>query len=163
MIGVDGITVDLNGHTISGQLVTGPNPTEVGIDNPGHDGVTIRNGTVTSFALGGVRPAAFEERAGIDIFGDRMAVAANLVSETYLSDGIRVEPEAAGTLLQAYVSSRNGADGIDVESSATNVTANVANDNGELGIEAVPGVTDGGGNHARGNGDPAQCVGVSCS
>ena len=101
--------------------------------------------------------------AGILIAGDGFTVAGNLVSEVDTQDGIRVEPEAAGTLLKANVSSKNGDDGIDVDSPATTVTANVANDNGELGIEAVEGVTDGGGNRAHGNGDPAQCVGVSCS
>jgi hypothetical protein len=101
--------------------------------------------------------------AGILIAGDGFTVAGNLVSEVDTQDGIRVEPEAAGTLLKANVSSKNGDDGIDVDSPATTVTANVANDNTDLGIEAVPGVTDGGGNRAHGNGNPAQCVGVSCS
>ena len=101
--------------------------------------------------------------AGIDIFGDRFTVAANAVSEIDLRDGIRVEPQAAGTLLQANITTRNGDDGIDVESQATTVTANVANDNTDLGIEAVSGVTDGGGNRASGNGNPAQCTGVVCS
>ena len=90
-------------------------------------------------------------------------MAGNLVSEVDTQDGIRVEPEAAGTLLKANVSSKNGDDGIDVDSPATTVTANVANDNDDLGIEAVEGVTDGGGNRASGNGNPAQCVGITCS
>jgi hypothetical protein len=101
--------------------------------------------------------------AGILIAGDGFTVAGNLVSEVDTQDGIRVEPEAAGTLLKANVSSSNGDDGIDVDSPATTVTANVANDNADLGIEAVAGVIDGGGNHASGNGNPAQCMGVRCS
>jgi hypothetical protein len=100
---------------------------------------------------------------GIVVAGDGYTVAGNLVSEVDAQDGIRVEPEAAGTLLKANVSNQNGDDGIDVDSPATTVTANVANDNGDLGIEAVAGVTDGGGNRASGNGNPAQCVGVRCS
>ena len=43
VMGADGITVDLNGHTISGQIIPG-SPGQVGIDNRGHDDVTIRNG-----------------------------------------------------------------------------------------------------------------------
>jgi hypothetical protein len=101
--------------------------------------------------------------AGIDVFGDRFTVAANLVSEIDLRDGIRIEPQASGTLLQANITSRNGDDGIDVESPATTVTANLATDNADYGIEAVEGVTDGGGNRASGNGNPAQCLGVRCS
>jgi hypothetical protein len=101
--------------------------------------------------------------AGIQIFGDRFTVAANVVSEIDLRDGIRIEPQAGGTLVTANITTDNGDDGIDVESPATTITANVANDNADLGIEAVPGVGDGGGNRAIGNGNPAQCVGVSCS
>jgi Right handed beta helix region len=100
---------------------------------------------------------------GIVIGGDRYTVTGNLVDQIDARDGIRVEPGAAGTLLQANVATRNGDDGIDVDSPATTVTANVANDNVDLGIEAVAGVTDGGGNRASGNGNPAQCVGVTCS
>jgi hypothetical protein len=55
VIGAGGITVDLNGHTISGQIISGGAPDQVGIDNSGgHDGVTIRNGTIRYFARGGV-------------------------------------------------------------------------------------------------------------
>jgi hypothetical protein len=101
--------------------------------------------------------------AGIWLSGDNFTVVANVVSEIDARDGIRVEPEATGTLLRANVTTRNGDDGIDVDSPATTVTTNVANDNEDLGIEAVAGVTDGGGNRARGNGNPAQCVGVRCA
>jgi hypothetical protein len=105
----------------------------------------------------------YERGGGIVVAGDGFTVAGNLVSEIDSQDGIRVEPEATGTLLKANVSNHNGDDGIEVDSPATTVTANLANDNADLGIEAVPGVTDGGGNRARGNGDPAQCVGVACA
>jgi hypothetical protein len=101
---------------------------------------------------------------GIEVSGDQFVVADNTVTQTGLfEDGIRVEPQASGTLVERNLSSRHGDDGIDVDSKATTVTANVANDNADLGIEAVPGVKDGGGNQASGNGNPAQCVGVVCS
>jgi hypothetical protein len=55
VIGASGIILDLNGHTISGQIISGGDPDQVGIDNSaGHDGVTIRNGVVRDFARGGV-------------------------------------------------------------------------------------------------------------
>jgi parallel beta-helix repeat protein len=56
VIGADGITVDLNGHRISGRIIsTGGGVDQVGIDNSaGHDDVTIRNGTIDEFARGGV-------------------------------------------------------------------------------------------------------------
>lgn len=53
-IGADGITLDLGGHTISGRFISGGTPGQVGIDNHGHDDVTIRNGTVNGFVGGGV-------------------------------------------------------------------------------------------------------------
>lgn len=47
IIGADGITIDLNGHTLSGD------GTGSGIDNSGgHDNVTIKNGTIEDFAEG---------------------------------------------------------------------------------------------------------------
>jgi large repetitive protein len=104
------------------------------------------------------------EGGGIEVSGDNFVVADNTVTQTGLyEDGIRVEPQAGGTLVEGNLSTRHGDDGIDVDSRATTVTANVANDNADLGIEAVPGVKDGGGNQASGNGNPAQCVGVVCA
>ena len=77
---------------------------------------------------------------GVDDSGTSTLTTANLiVGQIYpampatggiaLRDGIRVEPPARGTLLQANITTRNGDDGIDVESPATTITANVANDN----------------------------------
>jgi YVTN family beta-propeller protein len=51
--GADGITLDLNGHTINGN--SGPCeecPFEAGIEINGHTGVTIINGTVHGFVYG---------------------------------------------------------------------------------------------------------------
>ena len=57
VIGADDITFDLNGHTIAGddELVTRcpeDEPCDVGVANDGHDGVTVRNGSVRDFASG---------------------------------------------------------------------------------------------------------------
>jgi parallel beta-helix repeat protein len=57
LIGADGITLDLNGHTISGngKLVRRCGRREicdVGVANDDHTGVTIRNGSVRRFAIG---------------------------------------------------------------------------------------------------------------
>jgi parallel beta-helix repeat protein len=48
VIGADGITLDLGGHVIDGVQFQSP----VGVDDTGHDGVTIRNGSVQQFATG---------------------------------------------------------------------------------------------------------------
>ena len=57
-IGADGITLDLNGHTVSAAAVR--NGKAHGILNKGHDGVTIRGGTVRGFGAYGVRLAGVQ-------------------------------------------------------------------------------------------------------
>ena len=78
------------------------------------------------------------------------------------ADGIRVDPDATGTVLLRNLAIHSGADGIDVRAPGTTVTRNTANANHDLGIAAVPGVLDGGGNRAAGNGNPAQCTNIAC-
>lgn len=53
VIGADGITLDMNGHTASGAAGNRAH----GILNQGHADVTVRNGTVRGFGLYGVRLA----------------------------------------------------------------------------------------------------------
>lgn len=57
VIGADNITLDLNGHTISGDGAssncTGPTVCDVGVnDSAGHDDVTVEGGTVRNFTEG---------------------------------------------------------------------------------------------------------------
>lgn len=78
------------------------------------------------------------------------------------ADGIRVDPDVAGTVLARNLAVHSGDDGIDVRAPGTTVTRNTAIANHDLGIAAVPGVIDGGGNQAAGNGNPAQCANIAC-
>jgi parallel beta-helix repeat protein len=78
------------------------------------------------------------------------------------ADGIAIDSETTGTVVEQNRSSRNRDDGIDVDNAEATLTRNRADRNGDLGIEAVDGVTDGGGNRARGNRNRLQCTGVSC-
>ena len=55
VIGADGITLDLGGHTVS--AAARRNPTAHGIFDRGHHRVTIKNGTVRGFGAYGVRVA----------------------------------------------------------------------------------------------------------
>jgi parallel beta-helix repeat protein len=48
VVGADGVTVDLGGHTIDGTFADD----SVGVRNDGYDGVTITNGTVQEFERG---------------------------------------------------------------------------------------------------------------
>ncbi len=58
VIGANGITLDLNGHTIDGDgtPAAGCDPNtedcDFGVLNSGHDGVTVKNGSVREFAIG---------------------------------------------------------------------------------------------------------------
>ena len=52
VIGADGITLDLNGHTIAGDGVAATGNPDVGVLSGGHDRVIVRNGAVTGFDLG---------------------------------------------------------------------------------------------------------------
>ena len=56
VVGADRITIDLNGHTLDGAGNDGtcafPTVARNGIANPGHDGVTVENGTVQQFSTG---------------------------------------------------------------------------------------------------------------
>ena len=71
VIGADGITVDLGGHTISGdgkpvRRCPRRQPCDFGVFNDRHDGVTVRNGSLRGFAvgvlIGGVRSNRPEDR-----------------------------------------------------------------------------------------------------
>src|ERR687897_3634132 len=57
VIGADDITLDLNGHTISGdgkpvRDCPRRQPCDMGVFNDRHDGVTVRNGSLRGFAVG---------------------------------------------------------------------------------------------------------------
>jgi parallel beta-helix repeat protein len=57
VIGADGVTVDLNGHRIDGDGTefagcAKEEICDVGVVNDGHDGITIKDGTVTGFGPG---------------------------------------------------------------------------------------------------------------
>ena len=99
--------------------------------------------------------------AGIGDFSSQNQVIGNIVRLSG-RDGIAVDSDTRGTLVEQNTSSRNRDDGIDIDNIETTLTRNRANRNGDLGIEAVEGVTDGGGNTARGNRNREQCTGVSC-
>lgn len=58
VIGADGITLDLNGHLVDGDGTPAADcnqrkePCDFGLFNDGHDGVTVRDGSVREFAVG---------------------------------------------------------------------------------------------------------------
>jgi large repetitive protein len=92
-IGADAITVDLNGHTIDG-TVTHTDTCRVlpfgipGIDTGGHNGLTIKNGTVQQFLNGiAVGPGEFE---GPPTVGMANSVVRDITARDNSFDGIGI-------------------------------------------------------------------------
>jgi parallel beta-helix repeat protein len=78
VIGADGVTLDLNGHTVSGRPPTG---TYWGIVSIGHAGVTIKNGTVKDFDYGiEIYGASRSHVLGVDVHGLHRGEAIGLFS-----------------------------------------------------------------------------------
>lgn len=88
VIGADGITLDLNGHTVEGD---GGFAADVGIDNSaGYDRVTIQRGLIRGFQDGIVlsgtvrnvlrKDTVFAQGSGVRIVGDRNRLARSFVS-----------------------------------------------------------------------------------
>jgi hypothetical protein len=93
IIGADNITLDLNGHTISGD--NNPDDSEeAGVVNPGYDGVTIKNGTINGFTLvinagtEQVTGGTIRDVTGEGIFGDIFLVGnGNVIEKNTLLGG----------------------------------------------------------------------------
>jgi parallel beta-helix repeat protein len=84
VIGADGITVDLDGHTISGTNAPGSE----GIANDGHIAVRVLRGRVTDFRLNGV-----------GIRGAQGSVVRDLTIRRIGAGGLEGEPVSAGILI----------------------------------------------------------------
>lgn len=85
VVGADGITLDLGGHTISGTNADGGE----GIANDGHAGVQIRNGHISGFRFNGV-----------GIRGARGSVVRSLVIRRIGADGAEGEAVSAGIFVK---------------------------------------------------------------
>jgi parallel beta-helix repeat protein len=134
VIGADDITLDLNGHTIDGdgELVD-PCPQgeacDVGVVNERHNGVTIKNGTVTNFGTGVAVVRAKRNRLR------HVATVENAL------EGI-VFFRSARSRVKESTASRNGVSnsrpGIALaESHHNRITGNTMSGNGDLGLFMV--------------------------
>jgi parallel beta-helix repeat protein len=91
VIGADGITVNLNGHTISGTNAAGGE----GIADDGHGGVRIIGGRITDFRLN-----------GIGIRGSQGSLVRGVTVRRIGAGGLEGEPVSAGILLSDSPSSQ---------------------------------------------------------
>jgi parallel beta-helix repeat protein len=182
VIGADGITIDLAGHSIRGINARGSS----GIVDNGHAGVTIANGKIADFfasgvslhgaprsivrdvrvvriGAGGVEP---ETSAGILIEASaETRVSGSTIAgdvESYQSDGVVVlrSPNVILSCNRIERNSWNGA--VVLESPGSQIVGNALDDNGNQGIEANA-ASDGivlAGNRARGNTQSGLVVGA---
>jgi parallel beta-helix repeat protein len=161
--GADGITIDLNGHTIDGQTL----PTGTGVVISGFDRVVVKNGTISGFDVGvsidfgadrtrvrDLRISGSRLGNGIEAGAVRTAVTGNTVfgraigilvsGTTTTAAGNTVKDNDSGILVAGSrpVVTRNTAlsnagDGIQAFAGAAAITGNVANANGDDGIDAA--------------------------
>jgi parallel beta-helix repeat protein len=131
LIGADAITLDLNGHTISGddepfEPCPEREPCDIGVLIEGHDAATIKGGTVRDFGLGVLVLEAKHNRV-------RDVAAVDNAFEGILLFRSR------RTRVQGSTASRNGVGnsrpGIAlIESDNNRITGNTMSGNGDLGL-----------------------------
>jgi parallel beta-helix repeat protein len=152
VIGADGITLDLNGHTISGdgKLVRRcprRQPCDIGVFNDRHDGVTVRNGSLRGFAVGvlvgGVRGNRLVELSSSrnQFFGyvitasSRTAIRGSSGNDNPAPDGDGLGVFGSHDLRIVGNSFRRNGLGMHVEDSTDNlIKGNVVARNGDFGI-----------------------------
>ena len=183
VIGADGVTVDLAGHTISGTNAAGGE----GIASDGHSDVHVVGGRITGFRLNGVgiRGGSGNAVRGVTIrrigaggaegepvsagiaisHSPRSRVVGNDVSndvKAFQSDGVDVL-DSPGALVARNRLARNSWNGLALINSArSRVTGNTLDRNPNNGTE-VNGTSDGTvvvGNRARGNAHVGVVVGA---
>jgi large repetitive protein len=165
VIGADNITLDLNGHTISGdgKLVRRcprRQPCDLGVLNDRHDGVTVRNGSLRGFAIGvlvgGVRGNRLVELSSSrnQFFGYVITASSrSVIRDSSGNDNPAPDGDGLGVFgshdLRIVGNSfrRNGQLGMHVESSTHNlIKGNVVARNSDFGI-----FLEADGNQVRGN------------
>ena len=123
-VGANGVTINLNGHTIAG---SGPARPFIGIAVNGWSNVTIRDGTVTMF------------RTGVAIINSNhvkvkdLAVVGNGLAGFASGDGIRVF-SSTDVKLKKLALAGNGNDGIEIMGSTGVVVSHSTIQGGKCGI-----------------------------
>ena len=134
VIGADGITLDLNGHTIDGDnALMDPCPEnefcDIGVANDGHDGVTIKGGDISEFAF------------GVFVFAARGNDLSDLSTTENVFSGILLGDVARSRVRRSTSFGNVGPDsGVGItlfESHNNRIANNRSFDNAELGIHLL--------------------------
>ena len=153
IIGADDITLDLNGHTISGdgkpvRRCPRRQPCDMGAFNDRHDGVTVRNGSLRGFGVGVLIGGVRDNRlVGLSsshnqYFGFVIADSArSVIRDSSATDNPRPDGDGLGVFMSHDLRivnnsfRRNGQIGIHIENSPRNlVKGNAVVGNGDFGI-----------------------------
>jgi parallel beta-helix repeat protein len=153
IIGADNITLDLSGHTISGdgKLVRRCPRRQLcdfGVANDGHDGVTVRSGSLRGFGTGVLVAAAHDNRlielssSHNQFFGFVIADSdRSVLRDSSANDNPRPDGDGLGVFFSHDLRiignefRRNGQIGIHIEKSTGNlVKGNEFVDNGDFGV-----------------------------
>ena len=110
IVGADDITIDLDGHTITGSfLVCSPCPLEAGVLVDGHTGVTIKDGTISGFVF------------GIALFNNAHNNQIEKIETTSSTlHGIIIDEDSDNNELKKCTSSNNGGFGLLIDDDSDN-------------------------------------------
>jgi parallel beta-helix repeat protein len=147
VIGADNVKLDLNGHIIGGDGAGD----DSGIDNTGHDGVTITRGSVTKFGLGvliagasenSIRQVSVSDSHHVGIVVSE-SVKVRLAKSSVVASsfaGILMERGSSQVEIEETTSAGNGLSGIAVlESSDVEIAKNALTGNAAgVGVEGSP-------------------------
>ena len=171
IIGADDITLDLNGHTISGdgkpvRRCPRRQPCDMGVLNDRHGGVTVRNGSLRGFGvgvlIGGVRGNRLVGLSSShnQYFGFVIADSArSVIRDSSATDNPRPDGDGLGVFMSHDLRivnnsfRRNGQIGIHIENSTANlIKGNEFVGNGDFGVFVQADGTQVRGNHCVRNG-----------
>ncbi len=101
IVGADNITLDLNGHTITGE----PLSADRGILVSGRNGITIKNGTITGFSQ------------GVQLGHADNNVIQDIISQNNTANGIHIISDSDHNLIDGCTFTGNGDCGISIDGS----------------------------------------------
>jgi parallel beta-helix repeat protein len=150
VIGADGITLDLNGHTIDGDATLSDRESEAGVNNSGsHDGVTVKNGAIREFDVGVSLPELSRNRLtglrvvhntilGMDLdLSDHSVIENSSFTDNgadFGGPGIFVIGSHHNRIEHNHAARNGGAGLVQVDSSDSRIEGNSFVDNGDGGL-----------------------------